>query len=184
MDVPLSTSQLVHRVQLRVQEVQHERCSRHHSHRRGSTDARTSTRDSRCSGEIVCVRTSCCDTIVSCHCLRSRFFVINSTVSRYCQGCNYVSLISLTLHLVQVSKRAALLGIFLFKELGYISGTIVVIGVLLFLACMALLLSPLLFGLYVLMSGTSDSGIGNICACSHGCLREVKNNLRTLGVRV
>ena len=61
---------------------------------------------------------------------------------------------------VKVSKRAALVGIFIFKELGYISAGLTVIAVLLLLLCLGILLSPILALCYVVMTGTSEEGLG------------------------
>ena len=62
---------------------------------------------------------------------------------------------------VQISKRAALVGIFLFKELGVFSGFLVVAAVLFVLGCLVLALSPILILLYcILLSSEGESGLG------------------------
>jgi hypothetical protein len=57
---------------------------------------------------------------------------------------------------VQLSKRTALVGIFLFKELGIISGFIVVCAICLFLGFIVVLLSPLILAVYFVVLGNKD----------------------------
>lgn len=57
---------------------------------------------------------------------------------------------------VQLSKRTALVGIFLFKELGLISGLLVVCAICMFLAVIFVLLSPLLAAVYFVVLGNKD----------------------------
>jgi len=61
---------------------------------------------------------------------------------------------------VQVSKRAALVGIFLFKELGYISGFFTIVVILIILASLLLLFSPLVLVVWMTLKGTSPQGLG------------------------
>ena len=60
---------------------------------------------------------------------------------------------------VNFSKRGALVLIFLFKECGYLSATLVVTGVLLALLCLCMVLSPILMICYVLMTGKNPEGV-------------------------
>lgn len=57
---------------------------------------------------------------------------------------------------VQLSKRSALVGIFLFKELGLVSGFIVVCAICMFLAVVGVLFSPLIALVYFVVLGNKD----------------------------
>ena len=61
---------------------------------------------------------------------------------------------------VQVSKRAALVLIFLYKECGFLSASITIILVLIALVLMFLLLSPVIYICYTLMNGKTEAGLG------------------------
>jgi len=61
---------------------------------------------------------------------------------------------------VQVSKRAALVGIFLFKELGYISGFFTILAILMLLSSILLLLSPVVLIILIILKGKSPERLG------------------------
>lgn len=62
---------------------------------------------------------------------------------------------------VQLSKRTALVGIFLFKELGIVSGFIVVCAICMFLGVIVAVLSPLILVVYfVVLANKEDNNLG------------------------